>query len=132
MKKGKARETRDRGDLLAEVMAIVWRLGEAKVDDVREAQPARKRSAYTTAQTVMNRLVERGLLTRERKGNAFVYRPQYEEAEYLTQTIGERLADASPDARRAALVNLVGQLEETDLDEVARYANRIRRARKRE
>jgi predicted transcriptional regulator len=132
MKEGKARETRDRGDLQAEVMATVWRLGEAKVEDVREAQPAKRRSAYTTLQTVMNRLVERGLLTRERQGNAFVYRPKYEEAEYLAQTIGERLADASPDARRAALVNLVGQLEESDLDEVARFANRIRRARKRD
>ena len=132
MKKSKQRETRDRGDLQAEVMATVWRLGEAKVDDVREAQPARNRSAYTTLQTVMNRLVERGLLTRERDGNAFVYRPRYQEADYLAQTIGERLADASPDARRAALVNLVGQLEQTDLEDVARYANRIRRARKRE
>ena len=113
-------------------MATVWRLGEAKVEDVREAQPTHERSAYTTLQTVMNRLVERGLLTRERDGNAYVYRPQYEEAEYLTQTIGDRLADASPDARRAALVNLVRQLEETDLDEIARYANRVRRARKRD
>ena len=126
----KRRETRERGDLQAEVMATVWRLGAAKVDDVRAAQPAKQRSAYTTLQTVMNRLVDRGLLTRDRQGNAFLYRPRYDEAEYLTQTIGERLADASPDARRAALVNLVGQLEDTDLDEVARYANRIRRARK--
>ena len=128
----KREPTRERGDLQAEVMATVWRLGEAKVEDVRAAQQARQRSAYTTLQTVMNRLVERGLLTRERDGNAYVYRPQYEEADYLTQTIGERLADASPDARRTALVNLVGQLEETDLDEIARYANRVRRARKRD
>jgi predicted transcriptional regulator len=132
MKAPKRRGTRERGDLQAEVMATVWRLGEARVDDVREAQPAANRSAYTTLQTVMNRLVERGLLTRERQGNAFVYRPRHEEADYLTQTIGERLADASPAARRAALVNLVGQLEGTDLDEIARYANRIRRARKQE
>ena len=132
MSQGKRRETRERGDLQAEVMATVWRLGEAKVDDVREAQPPAERSAYTTLQTVMNRLVERGLLTRERQGKTYVYSPEHEEAEYLAQTIGERLADASPTARRAALVNLVGQLGETDLDEVARYANRIRRARKKE
>jgi predicted transcriptional regulator len=113
-------------------MAAVWKLGEAKVDDVRDRQPASRRSAYTTLQTVMNRLVERGLLVRERRGNAFVYRPCYEEAEYLTQTIGERLAGASPEARRAALVGLVGTLDADDLDEVARYANRIRRARKKE
>jgi predicted transcriptional regulator len=131
MKKPQQQPTRDRGDLQAEVMTAVWRLGEAKVDDVRAAQLEAHRSAYTTLQTVMNRLVNRGLLTRERDGNAYVYRPRYQEAEYLAQTIGERLADASPDARRAALVNLVGQLEATDLDEVAKYANRVRRARQR-
>jgi predicted transcriptional regulator len=118
-----------RGDLQAEVMAAVWRLREATVEDVRGALPDRRRSAYTTVQTVMNRLVERGLLDRERRGSAFVYRARMDEADYLAQTISTRLSVASPEARRAALVNLVGELEQADLDEVARYANRIRRAR---
>lgn len=124
--------TRERGDLQNEIMAIVWRLGEAKVEEVRAAQPAPERSAYTTLQTVMNRLVERGLLTRERDGNAYRYRPSREESEYLSQIIGKQLAHASPDARRAALVNLVGALAPSELDEVARYANRIRRTRTKE
>jgi predicted transcriptional regulator len=120
-----------RGDLQAEVMAIVWQLGRARVDEVRAAQPRRHRSAYTTIQTVMNRLAERGLLVREREGNAFVYRARYDEGDYLARTIGDRLADASPQARRAALVNLVDNLDASELDEVARYANRIRRMRSR-
>ena len=110
-------------------MALMWRLGEATVDDVRRTQPPRKRAAYTTIQTVMTRLYERGLLSRERRGPAFVYRPRMDEASYLARSIGRRLADASPDARREALASLVGDLEPADLDEVARYANRIRRAR---
>jgi predicted transcriptional regulator len=130
VKKGDHKRPREFGDLQAEIMAAIWKLGEAKVDNVRDQQPASRRSAYTTLQTVMNRLVESGLLVRERRGNAFVYRPRYEEGEYLAQTIGERLAGASPEARRAALVDLVGALDASDLDEVARYANRIRRARK--
>jgi predicted transcriptional regulator len=100
------------------------------VDDVRAEQPGRRRLAYTTIQTVMNRLVERGLLDRERSGNAFVYRARYDEAEYLSKTIADRLANASPAARRAALLTLVGDLEPGDLDEIARYANRIKRARR--
>jgi predicted transcriptional regulator len=116
-----------RGDLQAEVMAAVWRLGEVKVEDVRASQPRRRRSAYTTVQTVMNRLVDRGLLERQRRGNAFVYRARYDEAEYLSRAITSQLAGASPSARRAALVNLVGDLAPGDLAEIARYANRIRR-----
>lgn len=120
-----------RGDLQSEIMAAVWKLGEARVEDVRMTQPERGRSAYTTIQTVMNRLAERGLLERERRGNAFVYRPTYEEGDFLSRMIGERLADASPEARRAALVNLLDELDPGDLDELSRYAQRIRRARRR-
>jgi predicted transcriptional regulator len=119
-----------RGDLQAEVMEAVWRLGEATVDDVRAEQPKRRRSGYTTLQTVMNRLAERGLLTRKRRGRAFVYKPRYEEHEYLARTISGQLAEASPSARRAALVSLIGGLEPDDLDEVAQYAKRVQRTRR--
>jgi len=118
-----------RGDLQIEVMKAVWRLGEATVDAVREQQPKRARSAYTTVQTVLNRLVERGVLTRERTGRAFVYKAKLGESEFLARSIGERLAGASPDARRTALVNLVDELEPGEVDEIARRANQVKRAR---
>jgi len=120
------------GDLQAEVMAAIWKLGEAKVEDVRALQPSRRRSGYTTIQTVLNRLVDRGLLTRSRTGHAFTYSACFSEAEYLSQTIGDRLAEASPEARRKALFNLVGDLDASDLDEITRYAARVRRKRGRD
>lgn len=117
------------GDLQAEVMSAVWRLGHARVDDVRDVQPESRRSAYTTVQTVLNRLVDRGLLTREREGQAFVYRARLNEADHLAGVIGRRLAGATPDARKTALLNVVGDLNAGELDEIARYAERIRRGR---
>lgn len=113
-------------------MAAVWNLGKAKVEDVRALRPSRSRLAYTTVQTVMNRLTERGLLVRERAGNAFVYRPRFEEGDYLAERIGQRLAEASPHARRQALVSLIEDLEPGELEEVARLAARIRRRRGKE
>jgi predicted transcriptional regulator len=118
-----------RGSLQADVMQIVWDLGEATVDDVRAAQPEQARSAYTTVQTVLNRLLDRGLLERERRGKAFVYRARYDESELIARSIGERLAGASESVRKAALLSLVDDLEPDEVDELARYANRIRRAR---
>lgn len=120
-----------RGGLQLQVMSIVWRLRDATVEDGRLAQPARGRSAHNTIQTVMNRLVDRGLLRRERRGNAYAYRPSVDETGYLTRIIGARLADASPQARSQALMNVVGELDGDDLDEIARYARRISRERKR-
>jgi predicted transcriptional regulator len=117
------------GELQAEVMTTVWRLGEARVERVRAELPTGRSAAYTTVQTVMNRLVDRGLLTRERRGPAYAYRAVVSEGDFYSRAIGRRLAEASPGARRTALLNLLGDLQPEDLDEVARYAQRIRRAR---
>jgi predicted transcriptional regulator len=119
-----------RGNLQLEVMRVIWTLGEATVDDVRAAQPASRRSAYTTVQTVMNRLLDRRLLERERRGKAFVYRARYGESELLARSLRERLASVPAQARLAALLHLVNGLDEDELDELARYANRARRQRR--
>jgi predicted transcriptional regulator len=121
-----------RGNLQAEVMRIVWELGDATVDDVRAAQPRSRRAAYTTIQTVMNRLLERGLLERRRRSKAFVYRAKYDESELVARSLRERLAGASADARTPALLSLIEGLDQDDLDELARYANRVRRERRKE
>jgi predicted transcriptional regulator len=128
---GSSRRLDVRGDLQAEIISTLWQLGDATVEDVRRAQPQGRRRAYTTLQTVMNRLVERGLLDRERRGRGFVYRARYNEAAYISQRISDQLASASPDARRAALHNLVGELDAQELDDVTRYANRLKRDRRR-
>jgi predicted transcriptional regulator len=119
-----------RGSLQAEVMRVMWRLDEATVDDVRAAQPPSRRAAYTTIQTVMNRLLERGLLERKRRGKAFVYRARHTESEFVARSMRERLAGASADARTPALLSLIEGLKEDELDELTRYANKVRRGRK--
>jgi predicted transcriptional regulator len=120
-----------RGSLQSEVMRVIWRLDEATVDDVRAAQRPSRRAAYTTIQTVMNRLLDRGLLERKRRGKAFVYRASYSESELVARSMRERLAGASADARTPALLSLLEGLAEEEIDELARYANRVRRERKR-
>ena len=119
-----------RGSLQSEVMRVMWRLEEATVDDVRAALPPSRRPAYTTVQTVMNRLLERGLLERRRRSKAFVYKARYPESEVVARSLRERLAGASADARAPALLSLVEGLDGDDLDELARYANRVRRERR--
>jgi BlaI family transcriptional regulator, penicillinase repressor len=111
-------------------MRIIWGLGEATVDDVRDAQSRSKRAAYTTIQTVMNRLLDRGLLERSRRGKAFVYRPRYPESELVARSMRERLTGASADARTPALLSLVDGLKHDELDELARYTNKVRRERR--
>jgi predicted transcriptional regulator len=120
------------GELQTQVMAAVWRLEGATVEQVRSALPPRYRGAYNTVQTVLNRLADRKLLSRHKVGNAFEYRPLVSEAEYLSRSITQTLAGASKAAREAALAHLIGGLEEdelTGLKDLAREMNERRRNR---
>ena len=120
------------GELQTQIMTALWRLGGGTVEQVRSALPPRYRGAYNTIQTVLNRLAERGLLTRQRTGNAIEYRPAVSEAEYLSSSISQTLAAASMDARQTALALLIGGLgkdELADLQQLAKQLGEKRRKR---
>lgn len=59
-----------------EIMDVLWTLGTASVREVVEHLPERRRPAYTTVQTIVYRLEEKGAVTRVKKiGNAHVFAP---------------------------------------------------------
>ena len=122
------------GELQAQIMTTLWRLGSGTVEEVRSGLPSRYRGAYTTVQTVLNRLAERRMLTRRKEGNVVVYRPKVSEADYVSRSIKQTLATASIDARQAALAKLIGELDDTelsDLQDLARDLDAKRGGRKR-
>lgn len=119
------------GELQAQLMNVIWALGSGTVEEVRAELPPEYRGAYNTVQTVLNRLSDRGLLTRAKRGRGYAYASTITEAEYLAQTIQGTLAGASTDARQAALVNVIGRIDPAELDELqalARQAETQRRS----
>ena len=59
-----------------EIMDLLWRLGEASVREVQEAIPEVSRPAYTTVQTIVQRLEQKAAVRRTRKiGNALMFAP---------------------------------------------------------
>src|ERR687895_2437111 len=57
-----------------EIMEAVWSLGAASVREVQEKLPEQKRPAYTTVQTIIYRLEEKGAVRRVKKiGNAHIF-----------------------------------------------------------
>ena len=119
------------GELQEQVMRVVWKLGRGTVDEVRAALPKKQRGAYTTVQTILNRLSERGLLVREKHGKAFVYKPLISEADYLSTSLTRTLSAASSQqARLTALASLVGGLEDAEMSEINSLAEEIAAKRK--
>jgi BlaI family penicillinase repressor len=59
-----------------EIMDSLWILGTGSIREIQEALPEKKRPAYTTVQTIVYRLEEKGALRRvKRIGNAHVFEP---------------------------------------------------------
>ena len=53
----------------------LWSLGQGSVRDVRKAISTKKKLAYTTVMTVLDRMAKKELLSRRKVGRAFVYAP---------------------------------------------------------
>jgi len=64
------------GDAELEVLKVLWDDGPAPVRAVLNALHARgRRVAYTTVQTTLTRLEQKGFVRSDRSGLAYVYRP---------------------------------------------------------
>jgi BlaI family transcriptional regulator, penicillinase repressor len=61
-----------------ELLELLWKLGSASVREVQEGLPEKNRPAYTTVQTMIYRLEEKGAVRRVKKiGNAHVFEPVF-------------------------------------------------------
>ena len=103
-----------------EIMEAVWSLGAASVREIQEQLPERKRPAYTTVQTIIYRLEEKGAVRRVKKiGNAHIF-----EAVVTRKAAHRRLIEdllhvfgGSPRLLMAQLVE-IGQLTLDDIKEL--------------
>jgi len=120
--RGVVRHKPIQGELQSQIMAALWRIERGTVESVRGALPHRYQGAYTTVQTVLNRLAEHGMLVREKEGKTFVYAPRFSEGEYISRSIQSTLAGASSQARQVAIAQLVAGLEGEELSDLQRLA----------
>lgn len=104
-----------------EIMDALWDIGRAAtVREVREHLYPHGEKAYTTVQTTMNILVEKGFLKREKIGMVNFYSTtlsRKQAAQNETQTLVSRIFDGSFGALAAHLINS-GKLSEADLREI--------------
>src|SRR4030095_804866 len=103
-----------------EVMGAVWALGSASVREIQEHLPEQKRPAYTTVQTIIYRLEEKGAVRRVKKiGNAHIFEPLVTRKAAHNRLIDDLLHvfGGSPRLLMAQLVE-TGQLTLEDIREL--------------
>ncbi len=110
-----------------EVMGVLWELGSASVRELQERLPEGKRPAYTTVQTIVYRLEEKGAVRRAKKvGNAHVFEPVVTRKAAVRRLLDELLGlfGGSPRTLMAQLVE-AGQLTLEDLREAEEMLGRL-------
>jgi predicted transcriptional regulator len=102
---------RPAGALEQEVLAALWA-------SVRPLTPAAVQEqlgdglAYTTVKTILDRLHDKGMLTRVREGKAYAYSPVVEQSDLAAETMRAALEGSSD--RPAVLSKFLGEISADD------------------
>ncbi|HVA92254.1 MAG TPA: BlaI/MecI/CopY family transcriptional regulator [Chloroflexota bacterium] len=113
------------GELEAAIMEVVWAGApttvRAVLSELRRSPPP----GYTTVATVMNRLVEKGVLQRERSGKVDVYRAPMTREHYMRQVAATAVKRLVNECGDVALVQFAAALEHADPARLARLRERL-------
>ncbi|HEX6869542.1 MAG TPA: BlaI/MecI/CopY family transcriptional regulator [Micromonosporaceae bacterium] len=102
------------GDLEAVIMDRLWSWDRpTSVREICDDLLRERQIAYTTVMTVMENLHRKGMLTRERDGRAWRYRPARSRAEHTAELLEEVLDGAND--RTAALMTFVRRMSRSEL-----------------
>jgi predicted transcriptional regulator len=97
------------GELEAQVLNILWAgNGPLTPRDVHDQLAGDRDLAYTTVTTILVRLADKGLVSREKSGRAFAYSPTVTEEQRTAARMAE-LLDATADPQ-LALTQFVSRL----------------------
>lgn len=110
-----------------QIMQSVWELGAGYTREIFEHMPEPK-PKYNTVSTMIRILMEKEILSFEKKGKAFLYKPAFSKEDYskfkLTQLKKGYFQNSA-----AAMFSFFARkekLSETELDELQRELNKLR------
>ena len=108
-----------------DVLKVLWDLGEAKVRDVHAALCAQKKTAFTTAQTLLRIMAEKGLVKQRTVGRTLFYSPRH-----TREQVSSRFLDRVFDGALDKLVLNMLQAEDVSPSEMRDLERLIAKARR--
>lgn len=131
---GQHRSINELGELQREVMENVWEMDEASVAQVRERvnKGKRKKLAYTTILTVMQKLEAAGWLTHRSEGRTYFYRGERSREEAGTASVRTFLDQVFAGDPLAMFQHLLRdeELSDNELSELRKMIDQQRKERR--
>jgi BlaI family penicillinase repressor len=115
------------------ILEQYWKLGTSSVREILDSLPEEERVAYTTVQTLVYRLEQKGAVRKVKKiGNAQLFAPAIDQSEYRTGLVRD-LLEVFGGSPRLLVSNLLetGTITLKDLKALQNAAPESRRSRSR-
>ena len=122
----------DLGNLQRTVMELVWEMGEATVHQARDRLGRKKKLAYTTVLTAMQKLEKAGWLTHRADGKTYVYVPTRSREQAGASSVRsfmERMFDGNAVVMFQHLIR-DGRLSDAELAELKKMIDHKRKEKK--
>jgi len=93
-------------------MGCVWKYKSCTARDVAECLGEDRDIAYNTIQTIMTRLVDKGLLNRKLQGKSHTYKPTINKKNVLSSLIRQTMGSFTNQFGEEALIAFVDGLDD--------------------
>ena len=114
-----------------EVLQVIWDRGPCTVRQVMSVLNQTRRRAYTSIMSLMNIMDEKGLLRREPKGRAFVYKTRATRKKTLSKMVADLLGRAFDGSASEMVAHLLEQTKPSkdELEEIRKTISTYRQKR---
>ncbi|GKV66513.1 MULTISPECIES: BlaI/MecI/CopY family transcriptional regulator [Sporosarcina] len=118
------------GPLEAKIIDVLWEGEEKTIKDVQQALEREKITNFNTVMTVMNRLVDKGILQKRAEGRSSVYKPVQTRAEFLNTQSKDMTHELIDEFGDVVISHMLNALEEADDELVAKLEKKVEELKK--
>lgn len=120
------------GALEAKIMEILWVSAEITIKDVQQKLEHGQEKAvnFNTVMTVMNRLVDKGVLQKRLEGRSFVYRPVLSKEQFIDTQSKELTHELIEEFGPVVVNHMLDALETADPDLMEKLEQKIKQWKK--
>ncbi|MEK5037743.1 BlaI/MecI/CopY family transcriptional regulator [Sporosarcina sp. FSL K6-3457] len=118
------------GPLEAKIMDVLWNDVEMTIKDVQQVLEQEKLTNFNTVMTVMNRLVDKGILQKRAEGRSSMYKPILSRDEFLNTQSKEMTNELMDEFGSVVVSHMLDALEDVDDDLVAKLEAKIKELKK--
>lgn len=118
------------GPLESKIMEILWSHSECSIRDVQKMLDQERNLNFNTIMTVMNRLLEKGVLTKRLDGRTSLFRPVHSKEDFMDIQSKEITHELMEDFGPLVVNHMIDALDEADPDLLSLLEQKIESLKK--